>query len=341
VDFKFLPIESPRPAPNRLESYARREHQFAPHVPVPPKSTILRKPSASTASGPPPKISIDCRLPNPAIITCNEPLPLRVIIKKLNNTPEIIYLQLLQIQLIGYTRIRAHELERQEASSWVVASLANLHTPLGNSNTPTNKEMEIDRRVWGDISLPNSIPPTFETCNLSRHYVLEIRVGLVHGSTGNMKVPFSPTLITASITKCSQPELTVQPLRMPVDLYSGVKPPPALLAEMARRADSSLSNVRPSPRPNPRPGSFPPSSASSSQPPPFTPSSRPSSSSTAFAPPSTAIPDEAPPSYEDALAEDLAPVDGPRREYNQPQASPIIGDSKRGSAFGGNERLFP
>jgi len=188
VDFKFLPIEPPRPPPNRLESYARREHLFAPHVPVLPKSTILRKPSASAASGPPPKISIDCRLPNPAIITCNEPLSLRVIIKKLNDTPEIIYLQLIQIQLIGYTRIRAHELERQESSSWVVVSLANLHTPLGNSNTPTNKEMEIDKKLWSNMSLPNSIPPTFETCNLTRYYILEIRVGLVHGSTGNMKV---------------------------------------------------------------------------------------------------------------------------------------------------------
>ena len=63
--------------------------------------------------------------------------------------------------------------------------------------------------------------------------------------------------------------------------------------------------------------------------------------STAFAPPSTEIPDEAPPSYEDALAEDMAPVDGPRREYNQPQGAPVTGDSKRGGLFGASERLFP
>lgn len=33
------------------------------------------------------------------------------------------------------------------------------------------------------------------------------------------------------------------------------------------------------------------------------------------------VPDEAPPSYEDAMAETLSPVDGPRREYNPPDAS--------------------
>ena len=147
----------------------------------------MRKPSAS-ALAPPPNISVDGRLPDPAIITCNEPLPLRVLVKKLNETPEIIYLQLLQVELIGYTRIRAHELERQESSSWVIVSLANLHMPLGNSNTPMNKDMEIDQKLWSNLSLPNSVPPTFATCNLTRNYVLEIRIGLVYGSPGNMKV---------------------------------------------------------------------------------------------------------------------------------------------------------
>jgi len=33
------------------------------------------------------------------------------------------------------------------------------------------------------------------------------------------------------------------------------------------------------------------------------------------------VPDEAPPSYEDAMAETLSPVDGPRREYNPPDDS--------------------
>jgi hypothetical protein len=111
-----------------------------------------------------------------------------VIVKKLNDTPEIIHLQLLQVELIGYTKVRAHELERQEVNSWIVISLANLRLPLGLFTTPTNQEMEVNRKLWADIPLPNSIPPSFETCNLSRWYVLEVRVGLVYGSAQNIKV---------------------------------------------------------------------------------------------------------------------------------------------------------
>ena len=161
-------------------------------MPLPQKQSILRKQSTGSISGTvPPKISIDGRLPDPAVITLNEPLPLRVIVKKLNETPEIIFLKLLQVELIGYTQIRAHELQRKETSSWVIVSLANLTIPLGNSNTPINKDMEIDKNLWSTTPLPNSVPPSFDTCNLTRSYELEIRVGLSYGSPGSMKVGHS------------------------------------------------------------------------------------------------------------------------------------------------------
>ncbi|MCJ1401368.1 hypothetical protein MMC11_004580 [Xylographa trunciseda] len=317
----FLPIEPPRTAPNLRESYARRNHQFAPHVPLPQKQNVLRKQSTGSISGTiPPKISIDGRLPDPAVITLNESLPLRVLVKKLNETPETIFLKLLQVELIGYTQIRAHELERKESSSWVIVSRANLTIPLGNSNTPVNKDMEIDKKLWSNIPVPNSVPPTFDTCNLTRFYELEIRVGLAYGSPGNLK-----------------PELTVQSLRMPVQVYSGITPPPALLAELAKRSGPSTANVRPpqGTTTNSSPG------PSSYQPPPFSSSMQSSPNSTNIIPPSFDMPEDAPPSYEDAMAEDLAPVDGPRRDYHQPQTAPIVGDSKRSGLFGGNERLFP
>ena len=190
--FKFLPIEPPRDPPNRRESYARRRHQFSPHVDVPQKSGPFRKASVPTSSKEEaPKISVDGRLPDPAIITCNEPLPLRVIARKLNETSEILFLTLLQVELIGYTTIRAHDLTRKESSSWVVVSLANLKIPLGNSETPADRDMEVDQKLWTNIPLPNTVSPSFETCNLSRHYTLQIRIGLVYGRPGNMKVrPF-------------------------------------------------------------------------------------------------------------------------------------------------------
>lgn len=288
-------------------------------MPLPQKQNVMRKQSTTSMQGSPPIISIDGRLPDPAIITCNEPVPLRVLVKKLNDTSEIIFLRLLQVQLIGYTKIRAHELEREEAAVWVIVSQASLDIPLGNSDTLIEKDMEIDKKLWSTVSLPNSVPPTFETCNLSRYYVLEVKVGLSFGSAGTMKA--SPLLPSSSYNAyVMQPEMTTQTLRMPTQVYSGITPPPALLAEIAKRSDVQVpsSNVAP-----------------------FTPSTRPSSASTAFAPPSTDYPHDAPPSYEDAMAEELAPVDGPRREYHQPQATPSASDSKRGGLFGNSDRLFP
>ena len=134
-----------------------------------------------------------------------------------------------------------------------------------------------------------------------------------------------------------QPELTVQSLRMPVQVFSGITPPPALLAELAKRSGPSAVKVRPSQEAATRPSPI----SSSSRLPSFSPSSHPSSTTTNLAVPSTDMPDDAPPSYEDAMAEDLAPVDGPRRDYQQPQTTPIVGDSKRSGLWGGGERLFP
>ena len=156
---------------------------------MPPKPGLFRKQSTPTpATGPPPIVSIDGRLPDPAVITCNEPLPLRILVKKLNDTPEILFLQLLHVELIGYTRIRAHQFARQEKGGWIIASLSNLQLPLGSSSTSNEKEMEIDNKFWKQIPLPNTVAPTFETCNLSRYYELEIRVGLGFGTPGNLKV---------------------------------------------------------------------------------------------------------------------------------------------------------
>ena len=189
LNFKFLPLEPPRNPANKRESYARRQHQFAPPSDSRQKPVSVGN-TSGLVGGSPPTISIDGRLPDPAIVTCNEPLPLRVLVRKLNETSEIVYVQTFQIVLIGYTKIKAHDLERTESSSWVICSLANLQLPLGDSETPANKDMLLDSKIWSSRPLPNTVCPTFETCNLSRYYELEISIGLVYGTPGNIKVKF-------------------------------------------------------------------------------------------------------------------------------------------------------
>ena len=90
---------------------------------------------------------------------------------------------------------------------------------------------------------------------------------------------------------------------MPVKVYSGIAPPQALLDAMA-----ASGRVKPAqPQPNgPAQGERPPMPPRPAAPP------APATSDEGY--------DEAPPSYEDAMAETLSPVDGPRREYNPPDS---------------------
>lgn len=135
-----------------------------------------------------PRFSVDARLPNPPILTCNEPIPLRVLVTKISDTLETIYLQMLQIELVAYTHIRAHDLARKESGSWVLLSHSNMNQPLIAGEDPTGQEFKVDPAIWSRIPLPSSVAPSFETCNISRTYELEVRVGLSHGGRAAPKV---------------------------------------------------------------------------------------------------------------------------------------------------------
>lgn len=102
---------------------------------------------------------------------------------------------------------------------------------------------------------------------------------------------------------------------MAVKVYSGVAPPPALLEAMA--AEGKI-------RPKVKPSQKPHISTNEDIPPPTpqrpAPVPGPASNPAVAAQPDETY-DEAPPSYEDAMAEGIGPVDGPRREYNPPNVS--------------------
>ncbi|PGH14570.1 hypothetical protein AJ80_05890 [Polytolypa hystricis UAMH7299] len=309
ADIKFLPIERPRPKVSGRERYARRQQQFSRAMGAPElKKGLFGKvmpPSPVDADLEPPKFSVDARLPEPAILTCNEPLPLRVLAAKLNDSSETLFLQLLQLELIAYTRLRAQDLEETVSGSWVLLSQSRLNIPLRDDKDTKGKEIAIDPSFWNRLPLPNSVAPSFETCNITRHYVLEVRVG---------------------ISRATKPELIVLPLRLDVEVLSGIAPPQELLDAVSGTAKQSapVKEVQIPPPHPPRPAR------------PQVP--------VASAPVQPEEYEEAPPSYEDAMAEALAPVDGPRREYNPLDAalrnSSGPGTDRKGSV-GDDDRLFP
>jgi len=326
VDIKFLPIEPPRPPNRHEENFARRKQQFQKY-PLPAKKTLFRKSSAAAANGEePPIFQVDARLPNPAILTCNEPLPLRILVQKLNNATGTAFISMLQLELIDHTYIRAHDLSRTETNSLILVSLANMNMPLSDTTDKNNKEWKIPSRFWDNKPLPNTVAPSFETCNISRRYELEVRVGLVH-----------------SIGGAVLPELIVLPLRLPVNVFSGVVPPPELLRAVASQNNPFQVSSGTDLLANGASNTYGP-------PTPVTPTYEQNQYPAAvgsFGPqPPSAGPDDAPPSYEDAMAEEIGPVDGPRREYAVPgdpvhRENAFNSDSKGGGLSRRlSERLF-
>lgn len=129
-----------------------------------------------------PAIAIDIRLPEPAILTCARDLPLRVLILSTNGIKDALSLQSLQIELISITHVRAQEVVREERSSTVIISKSNLGTPIHFADG--SNESEIDGQLWRGQILPNTVPPSFETCNISRTYELVARIGVKYEAHG-------------------------------------------------------------------------------------------------------------------------------------------------------------
>jgi hypothetical protein len=325
ANFTLLPIEPPRQEKTDGEAYARRQHQFienAPSVAAGKKPGLFDRnsstgsvpPSPTISGSVPPRVSIDARLPNPAVLTCNQDLPLRLLLKNVSERTKNVYLQMLQIELIGYTKVRAHEVSRTESNSWILCSFSNMAIPIGTPSDPVDTEIPINPEYWSEKPIPNTVPPTFAVCNLARHYELEIRVGIGYGSY-----------------KHGEDQLVVLPLRLPVKVYSGIAPPKALL-EAARTGEGQ--NVKP----NVHMLNVPSYQQSQAAHTPTTPTQGGFAGGSSVSPGQQAhaatdgAHEDAPPSYEEAIGQDLPPINGYRGSYQPPSApegAPRFSDEKR------------
>ena len=113
--------------------------------------------------------------------------------------------------------------------------------------------------------------------------------------------------------------MNVQLLRMPCQVYSGVAPPEALLAAMSNRP-SEVPPPMPA-RPGTQTGGVTGHSLAG-----------PTQTTDHIEPSPEDLPPDAPPSYEDAIADTMPQIDGPRREYQQSQ--PPTGANEK------SQRLF-
>jgi hypothetical protein len=115
-------------------------------------------------------------------------------------------------------------------------------------------------------------------------------------------------------------------------VYSGIAPPEALLEAMA---------LRPSQVP-----ARPPRPSAANAPPTFDPAYPPQ-----LGTPGASATEDAPPSYEDAMADEIGPLDGPRRDYsgvtNEHGPSDVSDEkvpgysAREGAKSSDSGRLFP
>ncbi|KAI1085313.1 hypothetical protein F5B20DRAFT_139795 [Whalleya microplaca] len=306
VGFKFLPIEPPRPDKTSQEAFARRPFTFRPRGPAPQKKSFFGGKSTSNnpfdeANKIPPSIEMSARLPFPSIVTCNEPLPLRLIARKMVAAQEQLYLSALEINLVGYTHVRVQNLQNSERTVWVVVSAPNLSIAIGTPTDAVDSEFEIPDYLWAARRLPNTVAPSFRTCNLSRRYELELKLtlswGLPPSASGSRGAPL--------------PQTVHLPLKLSnVDVFSGIKPPPALLNAHGPpvRPQQAQGQPRPPPRPNASAPAIIPHHQHYQQhppqqqvPPPSDPLYPPQ-----LGPSNVPLYDDAPPSYDEAMADQLA-----------------------------------
>ncbi|KAI1501457.1 hypothetical protein F5X99DRAFT_382555 [Biscogniauxia marginata] len=292
--FKFLPIEPPRPPKTSQEAFARRPFTFRPRAPAAQRRSFFgglsKQPSTPQLDDdlnqpPPPSIEMSARIPFPTILTCNEPLPLRLIAKKLTAASEQVYLTALEVALTGYTQVRVQNLSNVERTVWVVVSAPSLSVALGNPDDAVDTEFEVPSALWVARRLPNTIAPSFRTCNLARRYEIEIKLTLSWGL---------PTTTSGwgGAGKAALPQTIHLPLKLSnVEVYSGIKPPAALLDSVSYplprpHANHTSNNPNRPPRPPPRPTAsdplYPPQLAPGDVIPPY---------------------DDAPPSYDEAVAD--------------------------------------
>lgn len=387
VGFKFLPIEPPRPPKTNQEAYARRPFAFRPRSPAPQLSQQGKRssffagwrsnsnsnlnesyatssidadgklkapsPQPSTPQGAiPPSIEMSARLPHPSILTCNKPIDLRLIAKKLAPANEEVYLTSLQIDLIGNTVVRCQDLVNTEVTRWVVVSRHGLSIPVSNPGDPVGAEMVVPDTLWrSDAPLPNTVMPSFTTCNLSRDYQLEVKLGLSWGKP----VPQGSSNLFKS-NRTSQTPIP-QTLHLPlhfstIEVYSGLAPPPQLVEAMRHRGrvrpsqsttTTSSSRPRPSqpqtqqqqPQQPARPPAMPPRptpqqaatlQAAAAHDPLYPPQLAPGQTEPAY--------DDAPPSYDEAMAEALTA--GPVGD--RPAYSGVTNENGPSTIPGGNEK---
>ena len=128
-----------------------------------------------------PDVVFEARLPNPPILHVLKPLPLQLlVIREFPKDNRTIIVRSLIVKLIVHTLVKAEGFQKN-----FVTVLELLRSPPVTSiKVPGHKAVfELSKEI-PKITIPDSVPPNFKTCNIERMYQLAIQVSMVSGDKG-------------------------------------------------------------------------------------------------------------------------------------------------------------
>jgi hypothetical protein len=128
---------------------------------------------------------VDVELLNGQCLLLGYPVPLSIKITKIGDRDCFVWLNGFQTMLVGTTDVHASGLVEKDTQFQVIQTMSNIHYAVCHDKTLDGTELCIGNSLWSNHRLPTLLTPSFETCNISQTYKLEVRLGL---QTGYSKV---------------------------------------------------------------------------------------------------------------------------------------------------------
>lgn len=108
-------------------------------------------------------------------------VPINVHVTEIGTTGQNIILNDYQVMLIQKTVTRVGTQSKVHHLFRTLRTVSNLNVETSVAEKPRKTTVTLADNLWGAMNLPTDITPTFETCNISRSYKLEVRLGFRGG----------------------------------------------------------------------------------------------------------------------------------------------------------------
>ncbi|QKX54175.1 uncharacterized protein TRUGW13939_01259 [Talaromyces rugulosus] len=126
---------------------------------------------------------VSATLLNGSFLFLGQAIPLAVEVTNTNQSSNDIFLLDFQSMLFETTEVRAQGAAESVTRAWMVQTIANLQQPFVPEFRNDETVCVVNNNLWSRHNVPLFLTPAFETCNISRRYKLEIRLGI--GFAGN------------------------------------------------------------------------------------------------------------------------------------------------------------